>query len=308
VLFFSPLEQFQILPVIPIRFFFDFSITNGTIIFFFSFIVFSFFLFQALEPLARFFVFETPITLQETNDYFDDIERVAFSFSWPLQYWCPRLNAFRRRHLVWYKHETTSFLLLPIRNFNQIILESLYLTARDLVRDNVGPEGSRYFPYIFSIFIFILIANVVGLVPYSFTITSHLILTFALALSTVIAINLIGIKKHGWNMLSLFLPPGSSLALAILLVPIEFVSYIFRPISLAVRLFANMMAGHTLLKVIAGFAWVMTSLGFGLWLAHFIPLIILTLLMGLELAVAVIQAYVFTILICIYLNDAIHLH
>lgn len=308
MLLFSPLEQFQILPVIPIRLFFDFSITNGTIIFFVSFLAFAYFVYQSSEPLARFFAFETPITLEETTKYFEDIEKAAHSFRWPVKYWCPRLNDFRRRRWVWYKHESTSFLLLPIRNLNQIILESLYLTARDLVRDNVGPEGSRYFPYVFSLFIFILLSNVVGLVPYSFTITSHLILTFSLALSSFIAINYIGVQRHGLNMFSLFLPPGSSMALAILLVPIEFVSYVFRPISLAVRLFANMMAGHTLLKVIAGFAWVMTTLGTTLWLAHFIPLMILTLLMGLELAVAVIQAYVFTILICIYLNDAIHLH
>ena len=308
MLFFSPLEQFQILPVIPIRFFFDFSITNATIIFLFSFLAFSYFLFHALEPLGRFFAFDTPITFEETKEHFDDIEKVAYSFSWPMKSWCPRLNNFRVSRSAWYNHKSTSFLFLPILNLNQIILESVYLTARDLVRDNVGPAGTRYFPYVFSIFIFILISNVVGLVPYSFTITSHLILTFALALSSFIAINIIGFQKHGLNMFSLFLPPGSSLALAILLVPIEFVSYIFRPISLAVRLFANMMAGHTLLKVIAGFAWVMTTLGTGLWLAHFIPLLILTLLMGLELAVAVIQSYVFTILICIYLNDAIHLH
>lgn len=309
MLYFSTLEQFQILPVIPIRFFmFDLSITNGTIIFFFSFLGFAYFLFHSMEILARFFALEAPITLSESKKYFKLIKDVGHSFRWPLKKWSPRLNGFRRRRLVWYDHATTSFSLLPLKNQNQIVLEAIYLTARDLVRDNVGPEGARYFPFIFSLFIFILISNVVGLVPYSFTITSHLILTFSLALASFISINYIGISRHGWNMLSLFLPPGSSMALAILLVPIELVSYIFRPISLAVRLFANMMAGHTLLKVIAVFAWVMTTLGTGLWLAHFIPLMILTLLMGLELAVAVIQAYVFTILICIYLNDAIHLH
>jgi ATP synthase subunit 6 len=132
--------------------------------------------------------------------------------------------------------------------------------------------------------------------------------TFALAFMTFVGINLICIREHGINILSLFLPPGSSMVLALLLVPIELVSYIFRPISLSVRLFANMMAGHTLLKVIAGFAWTMMLAGGGLLIAHTIPLAILVLLMFLELGVAAIQAYVFTILTCIYLNDAIHLH
>lgn len=276
MMFFSPLEQFQILPVIPIRLFFDFSITNGTIIFFLSFVLFCIFLALAMPPSTRSFM---------------SLSKIYELLSLPNQ-----------------TKTTFSVYLLPLYNINHIIFEALYLTVRDLVRDNIGSAGARYFPYILSLFLFILISNVVGLVPYSFTITSHLILTFAFALSSFIAINIIGIQKHGLNMLSLFLPPGSSMALALLLVPIEFVSYVFRPISLAVRLFANMMAGHTLLKVIAGFAWVMTTLGTGLWLAHFIPLLILTLLMGLELAVAIIQAYVFTILICIYLNDALHLH
>lgn len=120
--------------------------------------------------------------------------------------------------------------------------------------DNVGNRGQKYFPFIFSVFLFVLIANVIGLVPYSFTITSHLVLTFSLALTTFIGINIICVREHGFHVFSLFLPPGSSLGLAFLLVPIELVSYIFRPISLSVRLFANMMAGHTLLKVIAGFS------------------------------------------------------
>jgi ATP synthase subunit 6 len=139
-------------------------------------------------------------------------------------------------------------------------------------------------------------------------VTSHLIVTFTLALMTFIGINIICIKEHGINMLSLFLPSGSSLFLALLLIPIEIVSYFFRPISLSVRLFANMMAGHTLLKVIIGFAWVMMLAGGGLLVAHTIPLLILVVLMFLELGVACIQAYVFSILVCIYLNDAIHLH
>ena len=189
-----------------------------------------------------------------------------------------------------------------------MVVESIYAVTYSLLEDNVGKSAKSFFPYIFTLFTFIVISNVIGLVPYSFTITSHLIVTLSLALMTFIGINLICIREHGINMLSLFLPPGASLGLALLLVPIELVSYIFRPISLAVRLFANMMAGHTLLKVIAGFAWTMMLSGGVLLVAHLVPLFILVLLMGLELGVAIIQAYVFTILTCIYLNDAIHLH
>jgi ATP synthase subunit 6 len=200
------------------------------------------------------------------------------------------------------------FNLYMIPSRLQYFFELIYETILTMVVDSVGLRAQKYFPFILSIFLFVLIANVIGLVPYSFTITSHLIVTFSLALGTFVGINIICIKEHGFNFFSLFLPAGSSLGLAFLLVPIEFVSYIFRPISLAVRLFANMMAGHTLLKVIAGFSWSML-LGSGLiFCAHIFPLIILVILMGLELAVACIQAYVFTILSCIYLNDALNLH
>jgi ATP synthase subunit 6 len=202
--------------------------------------------------------------------------------------------------------EKENFYVAP--NRIQYVVETIYSVVYGLINDNVGSTGKAFFPYIFTLFVFILISNIIGLVPYSFTVTSHLIVTFALALMTFIGINLICIREHGINILSLFLPPGSSMVLALLLVPIELVSYIFRPISLSVRLFANMMAGHTLLKVIAGFAWAMMLAGGGLMLAHALPLVILVILMLLELGVATIQAYVFTILTCIYINDAIHLH
>jgi len=205
------------------------------------------------------------------------------------------------------KSVKNSFYVVP--NRIQFLVEMTYDIVYGLINDNVGSVGKAFFPYIFTLFTFILISNIVGLVPYSFTVTSHLIVTFALALMTFIGINLVCLREHGINFLSLFLPPGSSIILALLLVPIEFVSYIFRPISLSVRLFANMMAGHTLLKVIAGFSWSMLLVGSSLILAaHTIPLSILVVLMLLEFAVAVIQAYVFTILTCIYINDAIHLH
>ena len=248
----SPLEQFQILPLIPFNLGnFDFSITNGTII-------------SAIGLFSFIYVLHSLLS------------------------------------------ENKTFFIVP--NRIQYVVEVIYGVVYGLLNDNVGSVGKSFFPYVFTLFMFILISNIIGLVPYSFTITSHLIVTFALALMTFIGINLICVREHGINMLSLFLPPGSSMVLAFLLVPIEIVSYIFRPISLSVRLFANMMAGHTLLKVIAGFAWTMMLAGGGLFVAHVIPLAILVVLMLLELGVAAIQAYVFTILTCIYLNDAIHLH
>lgn len=199
-----------------------------------------------------------------------------------------------------------SFFLIP--SSWQVIIEMLYETISQLLFDNLNDEGEKYFPFISVLFTFILFSNLIGLVPYSFTITSHLIVTFTLSMSIFIGINIICLKRHKSHMLSLFLPANTSFGLALLLVPIEFVSYIFKPISLGVRLFANLMAGHTLLKVIVGFSWSMLLLEDLLSLAHVIPLLILVILMGLELAVAVIQAYVFTILTCIYLNDGINLH
>ena len=199
-----------------------------------------------------------------------------------------------------------SFFLIP--NNWQVLIEMIYETISQLLFDNLNNEGEKYFPFVSVLFSFILFSNLIGLVPYSFTITSHLIVTFTLSMSIFIGINIICIKRHKSHMLSLFLPANTSFGLALLLVPIEFVSYIFKPISLGVRLFANLMAGHTLLKVIVGFSWSMLLLEDVLSIAHVIPLIILVILMGLELAVAVIQAYVFTILTCIYLNDSIYLH
>jgi F-type H+-transporting ATPase subunit a len=176
-----------------------------------------------------------------------------------------------------------------------------------IVRNN--KKGEMYFPFILTIFLFIMLSNLVGLIPYSFTITSHIIITFALSLTIFIGVNIISIQIYRFKMLSLFIPANTSIGLALLLVPIEFVSYIFKPISLGVRLFANLMAGHTLLKVIVGFSWTMVFLhNFILSAIHIFPLIILIILFGLELGVALIQAYVFTILSCIYLNESINLH
>ena len=144
--------------------------------------------------------------------------------------------------------------------------------------------------------------------PYSFTITSHLIVTFILSFSIFIGAMLICVSKHKAQMFSIFLPANTSFGLALLLVPIEFIAYLFKPLSLGIRLFANLMAGHTLLKVIVGFSWSMLLLDDILSFFHVVPLLVLVILMGLELGVAMIQAYVFTILTCLYLNDSINLH
>jgi ATP synthase subunit 6 len=146
------------------------------------------------------------------------------------------------------------------------------------------------------------------MVPYSFTVTSHCVVTVFLAAFFFIAINIVGARKHGIQMFSLFLPSGAPLLLAPLLVVIEAVSYSFRVVSLALRLFANMMSGHCLLKILAGFAWTMFASGGFLSLAHLLPLLVIFAIVGLELAIAFLQAYVFTVLLCIYLNDALNLH
>ena len=198
-----------------------------------------------------------------------------------------------------------SFFFIP--NTWQILLESVYEVVAQLVFDNLNEEGEKYFPFIAVIFTFILFNNLIGLIPYSFTVTSHLIVTFILSFSIFIGVISISIQRHKVEMFSIFLPANTTFALGLLLVPIELISYIFKPISLGVRLFANLMAGHTLLKVIVGFAWSMLMIDNFLYIMHLVPLIILVILMGLELGVAVIQAYVFTVLMCIYLNESINI-
>lgn len=200
----------------------------------------------------------------------------------------------------------TPFFVIP--NNWQYLIESIYDISSQLLFDNINLEGEKYFPIISVIFSFILFSNLIGLIPYSFTVTSHAIVTFTLSFSVFIGVNIIGFQRHGLNMLSLFLPANTSFVLALVLVPIELISYIAKPISLGVRLFINLMAGHTLLKVIVGFSWSMLLIESLFSIFHIVPLLILVLLMGLELGVAIIQAYVFTILSCIYLNDSINLH
>lgn len=184
----------------------------------------------------------------------------------------------------------------------QVVAETLYMTVANMIRDNVGDEGKKYFPFIFTLFMFLLFGNVLGMIPGSFTFTSHIAVTFTLAFVIFIAITAIGIVKHGGKFFSLFFPHGAPLATAPILIPIEVISYLSRPVSLSVRLFANMMVGHTLLKVIASFAIMLGVVG------GIAPLVLLVGITALEFLVAALQAYVFTILTCIYLHDALHLH
>jgi len=250
----SPLEQFEILPVI--SFYLgglDFSITNEAVILFLIFFFVSTFFYSSFK--------QTDATLY----------------------------------------------VVPHRW--QVIIEIIYKMVLSMISDNIsGKKGQLFFPLVFSVFFYVANLNLIGLVPYSFTLTSHLIVTFALAIAIFLGINIICVRIHGLEFFSLFFPSGTSLILGLLLVPIEIISYVFRPISLGIRLFANMMAGHTLLKVIAGFAWSLMGCTGILFLMHYVPLLILLPLFGLELAVGLIQAFVFSVLTCIYLNDAVNLH
>lgn len=254
---YSPLEQFQILPLIPLYFgVLDVSITNESVILSLILIITILFYFTLLKT--------------DTNTYF----------------------------------------VIPLNEF-QSAFEILFKFSASLITDNIRDKkkGVRFFPFIFFSFLFIMSLNIIGLIPYSFTVTSHLIITFGISISVSIGINIICLKLHGTKMLSIFVAEGVSLPLVLLLVPIEMMSHLFRPISLSVRLFINMMTGHILIHVIAGFIYAfMTSSSIIIFLMHYIPSLFLVPLFGLEFAVALIQSFVFSVLICIYLNHAINLH
>ena len=190
--------------------------------------------------------------------------------------------------------------MLP--NKVQLLTELSYSFISKMINDTAGAKAKPYFSFIFSIFMFVLFCNMFGMIPYTFTVTSHIIVTFVLAAFIFIGVTIIGFLKHGLGYLKLFVPSGVPVILLPLIVIIEIISYLSRPISLSVRLFANMMAGHTMMKVFGGFV---ISLGIvGGWL----PLSFSVALTGLEILVAFLQAYVFAILTCIYLNDALNLH
>jgi ATP synthase subunit 6 len=245
----SPLEQFEIVTIIPLTIFgCNFSFTNSSLFFF----------------LSAFLL----------------VVKIGLSF---------------------YKSS-----LIP--NRWQSLKEVTYEITSNMVRENLGSKGEHYFPFIFVLHLLLLTCNLVGMVPYTFTVTSHIAFTFGLALSIFIGINIIGIKIHGVKFFALFLPRGVPLIIVPLLVTIEFISYIVKVFTLSIRLFANMTSGHTLLKIIAGFAWTMLSAGGLLAIFHLIPLALLLALVGLELGIAGLQAYVFTLLTCIYLNDVLEMH
>ncbi len=205
-----------------------------------------------------------------------------------------------------------TFLLLATRR-RELVPSRLQASAElahefvaKTLRANAGEEGMRFFPLVFSLFLFILVANLIGMFPYAFTVTSHLIVTFALAMLVFATVTLYGLFRHGARFLKLLVPDGVPLILTPVIVPIEVISYLSRPVSHSVRLFAVMLAGHITLKVFAGFVVSMGGLGALGMLGAILPFAMTVALTALELLMAVIQAYVFTMLTCMYLNDALH--
>ncbi|MCE3230666.1 MAG: synthase subunit [Alphaproteobacteria bacterium] len=193
-----------------------------------------------------------------------------------------------------------------IPNRLQMISELLYTFVSDMIQENTGKAGLPYFPYIFSLFLFILMGNMLGMVPYGFTFTSHIIVTFSLAFMAISFITVLGIVRHKWRFLRLFCPENTPVFIIPLLVPIEIMSYLTRSVSLSIRLFANMIAGHAMLKLFAGFAIALAG-------TAFFPVALASVAMnvaitGFEFLIALLQAYIFTILTCIYLHDALNLH
>jgi F-type H+-transporting ATPase subunit a len=183
----------------------------------------------------------------------------------------------------------------------QAIGEMLYGMINSMMLNTAGTEAKRYMPFIFSLFMFVLVCNSMGMIPYSFTVTSHIIVTFAMAAVIFIGVTTIGFIRHGWNYFSLLLPKGTPWVMAPMMIFIEFIAYMVRPISLSARLAANMTAGHIVMKIAASFVLISGLIGV-------LPFTCLVLLTGFEMFVAVLQAYIFTMLSCIYLSDAIELH
>jgi F-type H+-transporting ATPase subunit a len=188
----------------------------------------------------------------------------------------------------------------------QSVSEMAYEFVSNMLRDGAGSAGMRFFPLVFSLFMFVLVANLFGMVPYFFTVTSHIIVTFALAILVIGLVVVYGFAKHGFHFLQLFVPSGVPAVLMPLVIAIEVISFLSRPISLSVRLFANMLAGHITLKVFAGFVVSLGAMGAVGTVGAVLPLIMVVALTGLEFLVAFLQAYVFAVLTCMYLNDALH--
>jgi F-type H+-transporting ATPase subunit a len=199
---------------------------------------------------------------------------------------------------------TRSRALVPGRM--QAVAEMSYEFIANTLRSTAGAEGMKFFPLVFSLFAFILVLNVMGIIPYTFTVTSHIIITACLAILVFLTVIIYGFAKHGLHFFNLFVPKGIPIYILPLVSFIEVLSFLSRPISHSVRLFANMLAGHITLKVFAGFVTMLGALGIAGWAGAVLPLGLTVALTALELLVAFLQAYVFAILTCIYLNDAIH--
>jgi F-type H+-transporting ATPase subunit a len=199
---------------------------------------------------------------------------------------------------------TASRALVPGRL--QSVAELFYEFIANTIRDTTGEEGMKFFPLVFSIFMFILFVNLMGLIPYGFAVTSHIVITAALALLVFFTVLIAGFWKHGLHFLRLFVPSGVPVYFLPLITPIEILSFFTRPVSHSVRLFANILAGHISLQVFAGFVTMLAAFGIVGWAGAVLPLALTVVLTALEFLVAVLQAYVFAILTCIYLNDALH--
>jgi len=199
---------------------------------------------------------------------------------------------------------TRSRALVPGRL--QSLAEISYEFVADTLRSSTGEAGMKFFPFVFTIFMFILFVNVIGLLPYAFTVTSHIIITAALALLVFLTVIVYGFWKNGLRFFKLFVPSGVPIYILPFVVAIEVLSFLSRPISHSVRLFANMLAGQITLKVFGGFVTMIAGIGIAGWFGAVLPLVMIVILTALELLVAFLQAYVFAILTCIYLNDAIH--
>ena len=194
--------------------------------------------------------------------------------------------------------------LVPTRL--QALAEMTYEFVANMVRNSAGEEGMKFFPLVFSLFTFILVSNLIGLIPYSFTVSSQIIITASLALLVFFTVIIYGFYKNGFGFLRVFVPSGVPIYILPLIVVIEFLSFLTRPLSHSVRLFANMLAGHITLSVFAGFVTMLGAVGLVGWVGAIFPLALTVMLMALELLVAFLQAYVFAVLTCIYLADAIH--
>ena len=188
----------------------------------------------------------------------------------------------------------------------QSLAELSYEFVANTVRSSAGAEGMKFFPLVFSLFMFICVSNMIGIIPYTFTVSSHIIVTAALALLVFLTVLVYGFYKNGLKFFKLFVPSGIPVVILPLVVLIEIISFLSRPISHSVRLFANMLAGHITLKVFASFVTMLGAMGVAGWAGAVLPLSLTVALTALELLVAFLQAYVFTILTCIYINDAIH--